>query len=273
MFLSAFFFCLMTVFVKLASTDLGTMQIVLIRGILTFLFTYVLLKTNKVALWGSNYKILILRGVTGSIALYFVYESIQRLSLSEATSIQYLYPIFTTILASFILFEKVYKKIFLSVILGFLGVFIVLKFPFIHKESSISFQSLIIALSGAFLTALAYVLVRLASKKNESSFVIMFYFPLFTIPMSLPFAIFEWQSPGLYGWCILLMVGICTQLGQMFLTFGYKVLPASNAALTSYVQVPLSALFGYVLFFETISYNFIFGSMIIFISIVMVLKK
>ena len=273
MFLSAFFFCLMTVFVKSASLKLGTMQIVLVRGIFTFFFTFVLLKTNKVSLWGRSYKILVLRGITGSIALYFVYESIQRLSLYEATSIQYLYPIFTTILASVILSEKVYKKIFLSVILGFLGVFVLLKFPFIYNVKSISVQSLIIALSGAFLTALAYVLVRLASKKNESPFLIMFYFPLFTIPMSLPFAIFEWQSPNLYEWCILLMVGICTQLGQMFLTFGYKVLPASNAALTSYIQVPLSALFGYILFFESISYNFIFGSMIIFISIAMVVKK
>ena len=166
MFLSAFSFCLMTVFVKLASVKLGTMQIVLVRGIFTFLFTFVLLKTNKVALWGRNYKILILRGITGSIALYFVYESIQRFSLSEATSIQYLYPIFTTILASFILSEKVYRKIFISVILGFLGVFVLLKFPFIFKGESISIQSLIIALSGAFLTALAYVLVRLASKKK-----------------------------------------------------------------------------------------------------------
>ena len=273
MFLSAFSFCLMTIFVKLASVKLGTMQIVLVRGIFTFLFTFVLLKTNKVELWGRNYKILILRGITGSIALYFVFESIQRFSLSEATSIQYLYPIFTTILASFILSEKVYRKIFISVILGFLGVFILLKFPFIYEKESISIQSLIIALSGAFLTALAYVLVRLASKINESPFLIMFYFPLFTIPMSLPFAILEWQSPNLYGWCILLMVGICTQLGQMFLTFGYKLLPASNAALASYIQVPLSALFGYILFFESISYNFIFGSIIIFISIVLVLKK
>ena len=83
---------------------------------------------------------------------------------------------FKSILASIILSEKVYKKIFLSVILGFLGVFVLLKFPFIYNVKSISVQSLIIALSGAFLTALAYVLVRLASKKNESPFLIMFYF-------------------------------------------------------------------------------------------------
>ena len=273
MCLSAFFFCLMTVFVKIASFELETMQIVLVRGLLTLFFTFIIIKKKKVGLWGNNYKILIFRGITGSIALYFVYESIQRFSLSEATSIQYLYPIFTTILASFILYEKLYKNMFFSVLLGFIGVYIVLEFPFIDDNVMISMPSLIIALVGSVLTALAYVLVRLASKKNESPYVIMFYFPLFTVPMSLPFAYLDWHSPGLYGWFILLMVGICTQLGQTFLTFGYRLLPASNAALTSYVQVPFSAIFGYIIFFDHISYNFIIGSFLIFISIYIILNK
>jgi len=69
------------------------------------------------------------------------------------------------------------------------------------------------------------------------------------------------------------MVGICTQLGQTFLTFGYKLLPASKAALTSYIQVPFSAIFGYILFFEQISYNFILGSILIFISIYIIINK
>ncbi len=272
MILSAFFFCLMTIFVKMASLELGTMQIVLIRGLITLIFTFTVIKRKRINLWGYNYRILIFRGITGSIALYFVYESIQRLALSEATSIQYLYPVFTTILASFIVTEKLSKNILFSISLGFLGVYIALGFPFLY-DSIISKSSILIALSGSFLTALAYVLVRLAATKNESPYVIMFYFPLFTVPMSLPFAYFEWHSPDLYGWLILLMVGICTQLGQTFLTFGYKLLPASNAALTSYVQVPFSALFGYVIFLEKISNNFIIGSTLIFISISLILRK
>ena len=273
MSLSAFFFCLMTVFVKLVSNDLETIQIVLVRGILTLLFTFIITKRKKVYIWGENHKLLIARGLTGSVALFFVYESIQRLSLSEATSIQYLYPIFTSIFAFFMISENLSKKIFYSVFMGFLGVYMVLDFPFIQSNSNINISSLIIAILGSLLTALAYVLVRLASKKDESPYVIMFYFPLFTVPLSLPFAYFNWNSPGIEGWFFLLMVGICTQLGQTFLTFGYKLLPASKAALTSYIQVPFSAMFGYLLFFEPISFNFILGSFIIFISIYIIIKK
>ena len=48
MSLSAFFFCLMTVFVKIVSNDLATIQIVLVRGVLTLLFTFVIAKRKKV---------------------------------------------------------------------------------------------------------------------------------------------------------------------------------------------------------------------------------
>ena len=74
--LSAFFFCLMTVFVKIAAQQLETIQIVFIRGVITLLFTWVMVKRKKVYLWGKNHKILILRGIIGTVALFFVYESI-----------------------------------------------------------------------------------------------------------------------------------------------------------------------------------------------------
>jgi drug/metabolite transporter (DMT)-like permease len=263
----------MTVFVKIAGQQLETIQIVFIRGIITLLFTSVIIKRKKVYLWGTNHKILILRGIIGTVALFFVYESIQRFSLSEATVIQYLYPICTALLASLIISEDVGNQLYFAIILGFLGVYIILDFPFINPESSLNTTNLIIAITGAFLTGFAYVIVRMASNMKESPYVIMFYFPLFTVPMSFPFAYDSWIYPSIDIWIVLLLLGICTQLGQTFLTFGYKLLPASKAAPTSYIQVPFSVLAGSVIFYENISYNFILGSIVIFSAIYLIINK
>ena len=271
--LSALFFCLMTVFVKIAGQQLETIQIVFIRGIITLLFTSVIIKRKKIYLWGANHKLLILRGIIGTVALFFVYESIQRFPLSEATVLQYLYPIFTTLLASFIISENVGNQHYFAIILGFLGVYIILDFPFINPEYSLNTTNLIIAITGAFLTGFAYVIVRMASNMKESPYVIMFYFPLFTVPMSFPFAYDLWIYPSIDNWIVLLLVGICTQLGQTFLTFGYKLLPASKAAPTSYIQVPFSVLAGSVIFYENISYNFILGSIVIFFALYLIINK
>ena len=124
-------------------------------------------------MWGQRKKILIMRGITGSVALFFVYESINRLPLSEATIIQYLYPIFISIFAHFILYEKLSKKVFYSAIIGFIGIYVVLDFPLLVNNLKIEPNSLMIAMVGSVLTALAYVLVRHASNA-ESPYVIMF---------------------------------------------------------------------------------------------------
>ena len=102
MVLSAFFFCLMTIFVKLAGNELQTIQIVFFRGVFTLLTTYYLIKKYNATIWGNYRGVLFLRGITGSIALFFVYESLQRISIPEATVIQYLYPIFTAVFGLFL---------------------------------------------------------------------------------------------------------------------------------------------------------------------------
>ena len=50
--LSALFFCLMTVFVKIAGQQLETIQIVFIRGIITLLFTSVIIKRKFFFIYG-----------------------------------------------------------------------------------------------------------------------------------------------------------------------------------------------------------------------------
>ena len=262
----------MTVFVKIAGTQISTMQIIFIRGILTLIFTYAILSRKKISVWGTNKGLLVIRGIAGTSALFFFYESIQRFALSEAVAIQYLHPIFAVILASALISEKAGKIIYLSVIFGLMGTFVILEFPLIHNFNAIKNINLFIALAGSALTALAYVLVRWLSSEGESPFVIMFYFPLFTVPVSFIFTINNWITPDLGLWIHLILIGICAQIAQYFLTHGYKLLPAGKASLTGYVQVPLSVLAGYLFFNDKITYSYFIGSCMIFTGVILMVK-
>ena len=273
MLLSALFFCLMTVFVKLAGEVISTIHIVFFRAVVTLLITIIMIKKIDIQPFGNNKKLLLLRGVIGSIALFFVYESINRLSLSQATIIQYLYPIFTSILAIIIISEKFNRTIIYASLVGFFGIYITLGTPSIQDIFGDSFSDLAIALSGSFLTGLAYVVVRKANNENEHPYVIMFYFPLLTIPMCLPFLINNWPIINIYTAVLLIFVGICTQLGQLFLTYGYKYLPASKAATISYTQVPIAVIFGSIIFKEPIDISLIIGSLIILFSILLTISS
>ena len=171
--ISALSYSFMSIFVKLAGDELTTIQIVFVRGVLTLFFTYIILIKKNIPPLGNNRKVLIIRGLVGSIALFFVYDSLQRFSLPEATVIQYLYPIFTALFAGMIISEQMTKKIYLSIIFGLLGVYIILDFPF-SKIEAVPQLDIIIALSGAGLTGLSYVMVKKASNLQESPYVIMF---------------------------------------------------------------------------------------------------
>ena len=269
---SALSYCFMSIFVKLAGNELETMQIVFVRGVITLVVTGFILRYRGVPPLGNKRSVLILRGVVGSIALFFVYESLQRLTLPEATVIQYLYPIFTALFASLIISEHIGKILYVAIIMGLAGVYIILDFPFL-SSGTISKMDSLIALSGSILTGLSYVLVRKASQLKESPYVIMFYFPLFTVPMSLFFLPGNWVSPTGLTWGYLLMVGISSQLGQLFLTFGYEILPASRAAMTSYLQVPFSVIAGIIIFHDVITLNFMIGTLIILFTIFMIMFK
>ena len=272
MVLSAFFFCLMTIFVKLAGNELQTIQIVFFRGVFTLITTYYLVRKYKASIWGNYRSVLFLRGITGSIALFFVYESLQRLSIPEATVIQYLYPIFTAIFGAFLLHEKLSLNIYVAILFGLVGVYTIFEFPFILSSQSILIEDLSIAMIGACLTGAAYVLVRKASKLGESPYTIMFYFPFFSVLISLPFMFSTWTMPSMLCWVYIFFVGVFTQLGQLFLTFGYKILPAGKAASTSYVQVPFSIIAGMLLFKDSLTIHFIIGSLVIFFSIFLIIN-
>lgn len=272
MVLSAASFCMMTVFVKLAGYDLPTIQIVFVRGLFTLIITGFFLYRDKIDPFGNNRKLLIARGITGTIALFLVYESIKRFPLSEATVIQYLYPLFTAIIASVLISEVISKRIVISLLCGFFGVYALLGFPLLSK-GSLELENLVIAISGSFLTGLAYVLVRKSTNMNEHPLVIMFYFPLFTVPVCLPFLFSNWESPSLIVWFYLLLTGIFTQFGQLFLTYGYKELPATKAAPISYIQVLFAAVIGILFFDEYINLNFIIGSILVLFSIITVMSN
>jgi drug/metabolite transporter (DMT)-like permease len=116
-----------------------------------------------------------------------------------------------------------------------------------------------IGLGGALLTALAYVSVRQLSVR-EHPLVIVFYFPLVSVPATLPFLMNQWVMPTGSDWMWLLGVGLLTQLGQVWLTEGLAALPAARATSINYVQVVFATLWGVLIFAEPVTVTVIIGA-------------
>ncbi len=256
---SALSFSLMGVCVKQVGGRIPAAEVVLARAIVSVALSWLMLRRAGISPWGKRRWLLIWRGAIGTAALLCVYAALAALPLASATVLQYLYPPFTALLAWLLLGERIGKRVVAAMALGWLGVLLVA-----HPGGSmaLAWQPVLIAVAGALFTALAYVSVR-SLGQSEHPLVIVFYFPLVALPLSLPLVALDPVLPTPMEVLWLLGVGLFTQLGQVYLTRSLMALPAARATAISYVQVVFAGGWGWLLFGEAIDASTIAGAALV----------
>ena len=268
---SALAFSVMTLLVKVAGQRLPSQEIVLARAVVSLVLSYALLRRAAINPWGRSRKLLVGRGVLGFLALSCVYYSVTHLPLAEATVIQYLNPAFTAVLAAFLLGESLGLPLLAASALSLLGVALVARPPFLFGAamSNLDPVAVGVALCGALLSSGAYVLVRRLSA-TEHPLVIVFYFPMVTVPATLPVLWSHAVWPAGWDWLVLLGVGCATQAGQVWLTRGLSLEPASRATALSYTQILFATVWGASFFGEMPDLFTMLGAVLIVGGTVMV---
>lgn len=266
MLIAGILFSLMNVSVKLIP-HIPAIEIILFRSVFSFFLTYLFLKKNRVPVLGNNKKLLILRGVSGSVGLIAFFYTLQRIPLASAVTINYLAPIFTTILGIFIVKEKVKISQFFYFAISFVGVIIIEGF-----DPRISTLDLIIGLIASLGMGFAYNIIR-KLKTTENPLVIMLYFPLITTPVAALISYFIWVSPQGWDWVILLAIGFLTQFAQYFMTLAYQNAQLSKVASLSYLTIIYALGFGFFIFGETFNIMAYVGMAFVLLGVLLNLKK
>lgn len=275
MLLSALGFALMSACVKLVSQhDIPVLEIVAARALVSLVLSYGDVRRKKISVWGNNKGWLFARGAVGALALIFVYYSITTLPLAEATLLQYLHPVFTAFLALFFLKEPILHSTKLCIGFSLVGLGIMVSPGLgLSQADALPWLSIGTTLLGAFGSGVAYVIVRKLSREEDSS-VIIFYFPLIALPLSLALLGDDFVMPNGEALLLLLFVGIFTQIGQVGLTKAMQSASASKATAYSYVQVLFSMILGWLIFAEIPSlYSWIGGGFILVGALINVLWK
>ena len=249
---AAFLFSLMTLFVKLTGQRVPSQQIVLIRTVFTLVFSYLALRWARITLWGNDRLWLFLRGLAGFGALCCVYYAVTHLPLAEATVIQYTNPVFTALLAALFLRERLGLWEVGGTFLSLSGVVLIARPAFLFGSAAPGLDLLAVgvALFGAFLSGIAYVIVR-KLRATEHPLVVVFYFPFVSLfgalPTALPSAI--WPTPA--EWLMMIVgVSLTAQVAQVFMTRGLHLERAGRATAFSYLQIVFAACWGFLFFGE-----------------------
>lgn len=241
MLISVLGFALMNLTVKFLGR-LPATELVLFRSVISLVLCAYFLRKRHIPFFGNQKNFLIMRGVFGVIALSLFFYTLQELPLGSAITIQYLSPIFTAFFAIFILGEKMFKVQWLFFLISFAGIGLIKGF-----DPNISLTLFLMGLGSAIFAGLAYVCVRKV-KDTDHPLVVVFYFPLIATPIMAVVSLFNWVIPIGWEWALLLLMGILTQIAQVYMTKALQNAEANEITGMKYLGVIFALGFDFFIF-------------------------
>ena len=243
MFLSTLAFSLANVLVKQIS-HIPAMEVVFFRTAIASTFCVIGLYRAGADWRGSNRTLLLLRGIFGTTALYLFFTTVQHIPLASAMTIQYLSPIFTSIIAIFVLSEKVRSMQWIFYAIAFGGVLLIEQI-----DTRVSPFYLVIGIISAFCSGVAYNLVR-SLRGREHPLTIVLHFQLVGVIVGGLSLFFQWRTPAGWDWLFLFLIGAFSQLGQIFLTNALQKEKVAGVAIINYSGLIYALLIGSLVFGE-----------------------
>ena len=244
--MSAFFFSLMTVFVRLAG-DVPTMQKAFFRNVVAAVLAAVLLvrSGNSFSVQSKNLPALFMRCSVGTIGILCNFWAVDHMRIADANILNKLSPFFAILMSVLILKEKPNRVELFSVLLAFIGAAFVAK-----PGAGIASFPALIAILGGFTAGTAYTYVRKLGLGGEKGPVIVFSFSMFSTLVLLPNILLNYHPMTMQQFLFLVLAGCSAAIAQLSVTAAYQNAPAKDISVFDYSQVVYAAIFGFLLFGE-----------------------
>ena len=268
--LTYLFFSVMELTAKELGQSFNPFQIVFARYLSQLIILIIIFNKKSILHLKSQYPLLqILRGALLLVTTCFMFSGLAYLPFAENIAIYMIGPVITTILAFFILKEKISFLQIIVVIVGLIGAII------IADPNSQSFN---LAIIFPFLAALCFAFFTISTKflnSSDSNQTTLLFTAITGTFLSAPFIIIFWKWPSLNETILMFCLGLLATIGHFFFIEALKVINASFAAPFVYLTVMLAAFWGYIIYNEVPNQNTIIGAFLIIIAgiIITQLKK
>ncbi|KAH8986202.1 integral membrane protein DUF6 [Lactarius akahatsu] len=291
---SQVFFSSMNMAVKLLNSldePVPTFELILVRMAITYAGSVAYMYWKKIPdpLLGPKgiRTLLVFRGFSGFFGLSGVYFSLQYLSLSDATVLTFMVPIFTGFSGAVFLKEPVSLRELLAGLCSFLGVILIARPQFLFGSPQAFLDpevtptqrmlSVIAALIGVAGATGAYTLIRAIGKRAHVLHSMMSFSSQCVLGSTLGMILFKVPIvvPTRPLWLVMLfLIGIFGFLAQTLLTMGLQRETVGRGSLAIYSSIVFATMFEFTVFHTTPSTLSIIGaSMIVGSAIYTTLTK
>lgn len=265
---AAFFFSMMTMFVRLAG-NLPTFEKAFFRNFVAVFVAIIAILRSKdgfkksIKIENKNIALLFFRCLFGTFGLICNFYAIDKINIADANMLNKLSPFFAIIMSIFIIKEIPKKNDIIAVICAFVGAFFVIK-----PSGNAELLPALIGLLGGFLAGSAYTCVRLLGVRGVKGPVIVLAFSLFSCLTTFPLFLLDFEPMSIEQFLCLLAAGLVASIAQFAITAAYKYAPAREISVFDYSQIVFATIWGACIFGEIPDiYSFI-GYGIIFLTVI-----
>jgi drug/metabolite transporter (DMT)-like permease len=242
---------------KILADDMPALEIVFFRNIIGIVLILYALKHTRPTLSGGKFYLLIQRGMLGFFAMTLFFYTVTTIPLGEAITLNKTSPLFVSVLAYYLLGEKLNLRTVFALFTGFMGIVFILK-PF---GMSISYEHLL-GILGGFFAASAYATIKKIKDIYDSRIIVLSFVGIGTIMPAILFLISPYINPPkfieflfpvfimpstAYVWSLIIFMAIISTLSQWLLTKAYSHSNLSIIGVISYTNIPFSIGIGYML--------------------------
>jgi len=280
MLLASLFFAIVGAFAKILSREMPSVEVVFFRNLISLLFVVSTIYKYPIKQSGGKPWLLFFRGLMGLLGVLAFFYNIAHISLADAMTFSRTSPIWTAIFAYMFLGERINKKGWVAIFIGFVGVVMIM------KPNGLTFSKTdFIGLASGVLAALAYTSVRELRKYYDARIIVI----SFMFMGSLFPAIFMWISnfyqfpsldfisakfilPGGISWLYIVGLGGFAALAQIFMTKAYGTTKAGIVGASSYAVILFSIFVGVSLGDALPDFIGAFGILLVIIGGILVSK-
>lgn len=278
MFTATLLFAVVALIAKLIS-HLGALELTFFRNSVGILFLLMFFgyakqkKFNAEKIW-----LLLFRGFIGTVALIAFFYNVSAVSLSDALTFAKAEPLFSAILAFWLMSEKLDFIKVSAILIGFFGIAVI----GFDRGMHMAYANAVGVFAG-FCSALAYTTIRRIRDDFDHRFVVLSFMGFGTIlPLVLmSFSEFTGDGEIIMGFVapkggeiwMLLMIGLLSALGQVLMTKAYFYAKAGIVSTVSYFSIFFGVIFGLLAGDALPSLTVFAGMGLIVISGILIAKK
>lgn len=260
---------IMDAIAKYLSYSLPILQITWFRfffsAVITGIFIY--LFSRKSFVRSKNIKSQVLRGILLLTSSLLFFYAISVISLAKALTLAFICPLIVTALSPYFLKERVGRRRWTAVIVGFIGVLLVIR-PGIVEFNWASLASL-----GTGLCYAIYLIVTRSLKDTDNGLLTLLFTSIVGTVVLSVYLPFVWVNPSLNQLLLAVNMGFIAALAHGLIIISYNYSDASKLAPLGYFEIIPNIIIGYIWFSDFPDKYTILGLLVIILSGIYVFRR